>query len=1331
VEEDMKVIVTGFTVLLLFCLIAPIQMSAQVNATVGGTVSDATGALIPGVEITARSVATGIVTTRITNESGNYEFASLQPGAYTVSAALSGFQTATYNNVQLSQSQQVRLNFSLQVGTVAQAVEVVAEANTELATTSSSVGDVLPDVQVRSLPLANRNVLDLVRIAAGGAVGDNFAGARMSQMNTTRDGLPTMDGRYNDWNGAYSAVFTSPDLVEEIQVIVNSIDAASGRGSGQVRMQTRSGGNDFHGALFYGNRNSALASQGWFQNLVGAEKNYQNRNQFGGRLGGPIKKNKAFFFVLIDEQRYVEKQNVVSTVLTGPARQGIFRYLTEGATGPNGGASRRNGNAFATTPSVDLSGKTLSANPANGAPLFLNSFNLFSDVRDPNRTRIDPAWVGPQYLSRMPMPNDYTVGDGLNTAGFLWQRRHPGVDSSTGNDPNNNRDHLSARVDYQLNENNKITHTMSREKDWGVTGQTGLPDFPGGYFGEIRRFPDVYTAAWTSTISSTLLNEARWGMKRDSWFGWSPFDVGCCVRGAKETDIAASSKEALSTFPQLKGKLFYTQPGTLGGTGGAVLGTYAPFGRAGASPRFNPSPLMQFADTLSWIKSSHSFQAGFEWTHSGSGQNNSGGIATAYAHSILGVGNIPVPNITTTNFRGLNSNDITIAQDLLANLAGTIGDISEKFWTNSPTATDWMDYTGDSVFVVRTYRQSDWAGFFKDNWKVSHNFTLNLGLRYDKYGVPYDLTGMATRVKGGETGFFGISGTNFGALWNPNAMGGSLTTVEPAGKHSPNPSVLPYNNDWNNLAPSVGFSWSIPWFQRSTVLRGGYGINYAGAPAYQQYGREIGAQPGSQIQVIFTPSTYLDIGGITPGLVPLSTGGARPNDPVPLTNRATTLSGFTDNRRIQYSHNINFSIQRELARDLTVEVSYIGNKGTKLWNPIELNEPNIFENGILDAFNITRAGGNAPLFDRILRGLNVTGVGTVNGTTLTGSQALRRFTTTNQWLANGDVANFANWLNSSSALTGVNGGLLRNGGLPENFIVVNPQFGSVALHGNNDNSIYHALQTEVRKRLSRGLTGQFSYTWAKDLGNSTAENGSGSSSTATTRDPRNRNLQRGLITFDRTHQFKGNGTWALPFGPNQTFLSNAPGWLQRTVEGWEVSGIFSWLAGAPLTFTSPIKTLASRANTNTADLAGAFPENLGKVEFGQGFVQYFPNLKTQAAPLPNFAGDTTLPGRFTNQVVVDASGNIILQNPQPGTTGNTAVNLPGVKGPGTLGLDMALSKKVRLDEKTTFTLRADAINMLNKPQWGLPNTNINSSTFGRITTALGSRMVLLNARVDF
>src|SRR5215510_6464940 len=309
----MKRIRIRFVVLLLMSILAPLGLFAQINAVVGGIVSDSSGALIPGVEVSARNVTTGIVTTRVTNEAGNYDFASLQPGSYVVSAALSGFQSSTYNNVQLSQGQQVRLNFTLQVGTVAQAVEVVAEANTLLATTSSSVSAVLPEVEVRTLPLSSRNVLDLAKTTAG-AVGDNFAGARTTQLNTTRDGLPTMDGRYNSSNGVYSAIFTSPDMVEEVQVIANSVDAAMGRGSAQVRMQTRSGTNDFHGALFYSNNNGALSAQGWFQNLVGAQKSYTNRNQFGGRLGGPIKKNKAFFFILIDEQRYLEKVNITSTV---------------------------------------------------------------------------------------------------------------------------------------------------------------------------------------------------------------------------------------------------------------------------------------------------------------------------------------------------------------------------------------------------------------------------------------------------------------------------------------------------------------------------------------------------------------------------------------------------------------------------------------------------------------------------------------------------------------------------------------------------------------------------------------------------------------------------------------------------------------------------------------------------------------------------------------------------------------------------------------------------------------------------------------------------------
>src|SRR5262249_6267685 len=211
---------------------------------------------------------------------------------------------------------------------------------------------------------------------------------------------------------------------------------------------------------------------------------------------------------------------------------------------------------------------------------------------------------------------------------------------------------------------------------------------------------------------------------------------------------------------------------------------------------------------------------------------------------------------------------------------------------------------------------------------------------------------------------------------------------------------------------------------------------------FLQYSANLGSAPGSSLDISNPPAAYTNLMS-APSVFPLPNGGIGPFEPVPLTNRTTDLVGYADNRQTPYVQNFNLSIQRELARNLTLEVSYVGSKGTKLWGVDQLNEVNIFENGVLDAFKVTRAGGNAALFDKILMGLNVPGVGRVNGTTLTGSEALRRFTTTNQWIANGEVARLANWFNSTNALTGVNGGLLRNGTLPENFIIVNPQFGSV------------------------------------------------------------------------------------------------------------------------------------------------------------------------------------------------------------------------------------------------------------------------------------------------
>jgi hypothetical protein len=1310
----------------LLILIGSSLALAQVNSSLSGTVSDATGALIPGVEVTAKNVATGVTDTRLTNETGSFSFPSLQPGTYTLEASLTGFQKAAYNNVDLGQGQQVRLNFTLQVGAAAQNVEVTIAADTLIATTSASVGNVISTRDAATLPLASRNVLDMVATTAGvvttnniyGAPTPQFGGMPISAVNTTRDGLVTNDGRYNSSNGSYSAIFTSPDMIEEVRVTQNNVDPTMGRGSAQVQMRTRAGTNEFHGAAFYTNNNSFLNSQTYFQNLQHAAKNYANRNQFGGRVGGPIIKNKMFFFVLTDDQRFLDKTTVNTLVLTQQAKQGIFRYSTD----------HRNGAANSTTPSVDTLG-----NPLN--PAAVRSFNLFTDVNDPNRTGIDQTFIAKYYLPNLPLPNNYQLGDGLNTAGFQWLRPENGVDGATGQSPNTNRNHLTIRYDYQINNRNKVTFTMTREKNWGVTGQTGEPDVPAGGFGDIYRTPYFYTAQYTATLSPTVLNEFRFGRKQDTWLGTSPLDKGCCLFGASESTRTSASQALYNSYPQVGSSFLYPVNSVAG------LAYINNFGVA--SPRTTYSPFTQWADTLSFTKGAHSFAAGFEFDFASSQAANTGGTQTTRPEAFLGINTaFPSPIQTTSPYAtGLNANDLGTANSILAQLAGSVSSLQEQFYINSPTQTGWTDYT-KTIFFKRAQHENDWNLFFKDNWKATKNLTLLIGVRYDKYGVPYDQYGLAGRYYSkfgaGQAGLFGCSGSGFNVMWTPGAgdcgsANPTLTATEFVGKDSPKPNKLVHGNAWNNIAPSIGFSWGVPYFGRNTVIRGGYGINYSAAPDFLAYNSALGSFPGNSLNVTQTtfnvPGGYLDLAkaAANQSLFPLFTGTSQPGTPLPLNgsgSRTSSISGYADKYDIPYIQSFNLSIQRELTRTWTFDIGWVGNKASKLYRGHQLNEVNVIENGILDAFNAVRAGqNNVPLMDQIFNGVNFAGVGVVGTNGLTAAQALRRATTTTSgFFANGNVGGFANFINSNQTLApganaGKPGGLLLNGNLPQNFIVVSPQFGSVSLSDNTSNSTYHSLQAHITKRTSSGLTGQFSYTFSKALG----DNG-------TIRDARNLALSKGLLAIDRTHAIVSNATYDLPFGANRTFFSSAPGWAQRIMEGWQLSSIVSWFSGAPLSFTTTNGTVYNSAS-NTLDQLAALPK--GEVVKGNNYVSYFNTLNAVRAPLPDFGGDATLPSFFTNQVLVDASGKTIMQNPSPGRIGTMSFYSPTIKGPGQMNFNAAITKQIRFAEGKTFTLRADAVNVLNKPQWGNPITNINGSTFGRIITAGGNRSVTLNARIDF
>jgi hypothetical protein len=343
---------------------------------------------------------------------------------------------------------------------------------------------------------------------------------------------------------------------------------------------------------------------------------------------------------------------------------------------------------------------------------------------------------------------------------------------------------------------------------------------------------------------------------------------------------------------------------------------------------------------------------------------------------------------------------------------------------------------------------------------------------------------------------------------------------------------------------------------------------------------------------------------------------------------------------------------------------------------------------------------------------------------VTGSAALRANTTFKTLIANGSVGQFAQTLNNSTTITNVAGGLVRNGGFPENFIVANPQFNGVTLNGNPSNSTYHSLQLQLTKRLSHGFQNSFAYTYSRTIGENDND------AALNYLNDRNRSTMKSLLGFHRTHDFRSNGTYELPFGPNRPFFKNAPGWLSRVVERWQLGGIFGFSSGAPMTITAATSTF-NQFTSGTPMVMGKFPKSMGSItEQPGGVVNYFAGLKQIQDPaISGVTTSQTLASSFSNFAIADANGTPLLVNPTPGTLGN--LGLRWIEGPKTLNLDMNLVKRIKIAETKEFEMRMDAINILNHPLFAAPNLNIDSTTFGRITTATGSRTFVLNARVNF
>jgi len=1315
-----------FTGVLLLSLVLSLNAFSQSNnATLGGTVQDSTGAFIPGVTVIATNTGTGIVTNVLTNETGAYQFASLQPGTYEFKAELPGFQSAVAKNFQLGGAQQARLNFTLQVGAVTgTTIDVSVAADTLLATSSNSVGTVLPEYKVRDLPLSSRDVFGLVAAtpgvqSSGGLIG-NFAGGRLSQVNTMRDGINVSAGRFED--GAWSLTFTSPDLVEEVKVVVAPVDAQTSRGIGQVSMVTRSGTNQIRGSSWWVNHNSALDASNWFNNFNGVAKDFDNRNQFGARVGGPIVKNKTFFFLLFDGQRDLKRQQAFGNTLTAMAQQGIFRYFP----------GVDNNNATAKVPTVDRSGNPVTPagalGPLSAVDLFGNcTFNgapvaNCKTFRDPLRPAISTSAYMQETLRRMPVPNLFTSGDGLNTAQIAFTRRVEGYDLTLGNGPDVDRDQYNARIDQNFSSKNKLSVIATREHTWGGSIQSGQRSWPQGFDGEAVKRPDVYIITFTSTLSSTLLNELRLGRRRSIDLQYGP---------ANRPDAVGA--QVLPFVPTANGVPFRAIP-----MDWTSFATYGGFGVW----RGHVSPLYSIGDDLSWTHGKHAFKGGYEFRDTKSSGFGDPGFTPIVT---FGAGTNAVSGLDSTAFTNISANNANGARTLLTDLAGSIDHINQSFGIASAQNTLLQ---GTPTIPVKFYRQTqrEMSAYFKDDWKFRSDLTLNLGVHWEYYGQPFEANGLDARVIGNDESAF----TNVSCTSSPGTIGftstcSNLTQVQFVGQHSTNPNINVNlkGNNYKNFGPAIGLSWNVPWFGKGkTVLRSGYGISYQGALRnFITVDSTVGTVPGINVVgtggngLLYTPTAYTSLSNITLP-VPLPVGQAT-SAPFQVLANDRTQGISTYNRDPAYTQNWNLGIQREVARNTTVEIRYVGTKGTKLWGTVNLDQIDALHRGsdLYNAFNAVRAGGESTLLNQMMMGGNFGGK-VVDGTTWTGAMAVRTNTTTRAALANGNVGGFFNSLNTTLNFTGnasvASGSILRKNGFPDNYLVVNPQYASVLMLDNLGSSTYHSLQMQFTQRPFRGFTNATSWTFSKAMGESDSDVG------ANYRDPTRRYLEKSLLSFDHTNQFTSNGTYELPFGTDHFLLGKAPGWVQNVVSKWQLGGIMNFNTGGPMSITSGIQTISTVGAQ--ANIVGPLPSSTGKVTKVSNGVVYFDGY-TQVAVDPGLsqvspacaASNTACNGLaagYTNKAIAGPNGQLVLVNPQPGDVGTLGLNT--IRGPRSLNFDMNLVKRFKIHESKQFEIRVDAINIFNHPNFSNPVTSINSTLFGQISsTANNPRSFVINSRVNF
>jgi hypothetical protein len=880
-----------FIGVVLYLLLASAAFGQGATSRAVGTVTDATGAAIIGAKVQIVSEGTGATFETQSSNAGAYAFEALQPGKYTVSVEASGFRKFVSRGNAVTIGQPMTLNASLEIGAVTNSVEVVASAELVQTSTSGNMGNILDEKVLADLPIVGtrgRNALQLVLLQPGVADGANTGGgyhihgARDRAWNYTLEGIDNNDPSYGGSN--FAPTRTNPDMLTEYRVITASPTADVGRTSGaNVVLVTKSGSNEFHGNGFWFYRTPRLNANEWVNNFNGTGKRMFVQNIYGGSLGGPIIKNRTFFFANIQRLSASETRSVNRLVYTADARKGILRYA----------AGSRNRPAGSSGASVDFSGNVLPG-------VNVKTYDIAAN--DPQRIGLDPTIRG--LLGKTPLPNNFTGGDGLNTAWFSWTS--PQFEKQQDN---------TIRVDHIFSPRNAAFFRGA----WGHqntvcdAANAGTAFFPGEACNvDTNRTPHNLAFSWRSNPTPRLTNEFIFGQSKFT------FDF---------------------ISPQAKpGQIFFS-----GGDGGGTVSNSLSSGNAPvivenlsfAIGNLRTLRTRQFVDNLSYIHGSHSIKTGFNLRFLAH-QDARGSIAGQNANQMVTFD--PGVNTVDPATFGLPA-DLNVQYDRFEfqrNINFQLGRIGS---TTRGFASDGQKYVDDLYRVTAQYRELEF--YVQDSWKVRKNLMVDLGLRWEIRLAPGEKSGLIAHPD------------------QPLVYGAPPTTTARwvSGTFMP--------SDLNNFGPSIGFAWD-PFGTGKTSIRSNYRIAYDRLPTFGLSSAIFQNLPGITLSTV--NDAFGQSGGRLASLPKLAAPATDPRSfSQPAAFGSSVMTALDPNIETATTHMWAFGVQREVMQKTVLSIDYIGRRAHNLYGAYNANQTEIFSNGFLNAFNVAKAGGESALLDQITR----------------------------------------------------------------------------------------------------------------------------------------------------------------------------------------------------------------------------------------------------------------------------------------------------------------------------------------------------------------------------